>query len=157
MRNVDHLVLASYERPARWRVLFADGVEVMVWASNERQANVLAIKKRESEQPGRYYPVRADKKMGARLKSKNFTDVAEFLRESISDEDLKERLEIVKKEFAGDQDFWRGLYDVRRGKLSLQMAKHPICDYKATRGILPWKEGDEPAEDSIRRLRGGES
>jgi hypothetical protein len=96
-------------------------------------------------------------KMGTRLKSKNFTDVAEFLRESISDEDLKERLEIVKKEFAGDQDFWRGLYDVRRGKLSLQMAKHPICDYKATRGILPWKEGDEPAEDSIRRLRGGES
>lgn len=27
--------------------------------------------------------------------------------------------------------------------------------YKETRGVLAWKEGDEPAEDSIRRIRGG--
>jgi hypothetical protein len=27
--------------------------------------------------------------------------------------------------------------------------------YKSARGILPWKEGDEPAEDAIRRTRGG--
>jgi hypothetical protein len=26
--------------------------------------------------------------------------------------------------------------------------------YKSARGILPWKEGDEPDEDAIRRLRG---
>lgn len=60
MHNINHLVLASYKRPVIYSVLFADGVEVKVWASNERQANVLAIKRRESEQPGRYYPVSAE-------------------------------------------------------------------------------------------------
>jgi hypothetical protein len=55
MHNIDHLVLASFQRMLKYSVLFADGVEVKVWASNPKQANVLAIKKRESEQPGRYY------------------------------------------------------------------------------------------------------
>lgn len=30
-----------------------------------------------------------------------------------------------------------------------------IADYRRARGILPWTEGDEPAEVSIRRIRGG--
>jgi len=28
-------------------------------------------------------------------------------------------------------------------------------DYRRARGVLPWKDGDELPEDTIRRLRGG--
>lgn len=35
-----------------------------------------------------------------------------------------------------------------------QNAEKP--DYRVARGIMGWQEGDEPAEDSIRRLRDGD-
>lgn len=55
MRNIDPLVLASYYRPVIYCVMFVDGVEVRVWASNPGQANLLAIKRRQADAPGKYF------------------------------------------------------------------------------------------------------
>jgi len=55
MRNIDPLVLASFQRMLKFSVMFVDGVTVSVWASNAGQARILAIKRRQAEQPGIYY------------------------------------------------------------------------------------------------------
>jgi hypothetical protein len=54
MRNVDHLILASCERMLKFCVIFTDGAMVTVWAGNRGQANILAIKRRQAENPGMY-------------------------------------------------------------------------------------------------------
>lgn len=65
--------------------------------------------------------------------------------------ELRRQLAIAREKlehYAPHDNWLPPLQDIARAKMN--------SDYKSARGILPWKEGDEPAEDAIRRLRGGE-
>lgn len=55
MRPVDHLVLASYENPRKWVVMFVDGVQVRVWASNPGQARIIGKLRRKADGKGPAY------------------------------------------------------------------------------------------------------
>lgn len=55
MRPVDHLVLASYCSPRKYVVMFVDGVELKVWASNPGQARIIGKLRRVADGRGSQY------------------------------------------------------------------------------------------------------
>jgi hypothetical protein len=67
--------------------------------------------------------------------------------------ELHRQLEVAKAAFRDIRDNCSWTWPVNVANQAL--AKMDGGSYKDSRGILPWKEGDETAEESIRKLRGG--